>query len=385
MLDKVGTLCSGCSACASICPKNCISMKENDEGFLYPIVDKGRCVNCGLCEKVCPILHTSHGSDLHEAYGAITYDNDILLHSSSGGIFSELASFVIAKGGVAFGVAFTEDFRSVRHIMVESNKELSTLRGSKYIQSNIGITFHEAKEQLDKGRCVLFSGTPCQIAGLKNYLGKEYENLLLVDIICHGTPSPALWDRYLTAVETQMGGSARYVSFRHKEHGWRKFGMELPFETGKRYFKELGEDPFLTIFLKNYCLRESCYDCRVKKAGSAADITIGDFWGVEHVAPEIDNSMGVSLALVHTEKGKEYYKSVSKHMKTIQTDYDSAIAYNSAMDHSVNRPKDRDRFFTDMNHMAWEKLVKKYTTVSLKVRIRKILSKSIIGKIKGVF
>ncbi len=382
MIDKVGNLCCGCSACTSICPKNSISMKENSEGFLYPVVDKEKCVKCGLCEKTCPVLHTSHDTDLREAYGAITKDNNILLLSSSGGIFTGLATLVLADGGCIFGAAFSDDFHKIKHVMVESVDGLSALRGSKYVQSTIGETYHEAKEQLEKGRRVLFSGTPCQIAGLKNYLGKEYEKLLLVDIICHGTPSPALWDRYLTNVETKMGGNASYVSFRHKEHGWRKFGMELPVNSGKRYFKELGEDPYLIMFLRNYCLRESCYNCHVKETGSAADITIGDFWGVEHVAPKIDNSLGVSLALVHTEKGKRYYESAAQHMRTIQTDYDSAIAHNSAMNHSVARPTEREKFFADMNHMDWDKLVKKYTSVPFITRVRQILSRSMIGKIK---
>lgn len=382
MIDKVGNLCCGCSACTRICPKNCISMKENSEGFLYPVVDNEKCVKCGLCEKTCPVLHTSHGTDLREAYGAITKDNNILLLSSSGGIFTGLATLVLADGGCIFGAAFSDDFHSIQHVMVENAEGLSALRGSKYVQSAIGDTYREAKVQLEKGRRVLFSGTPCQIAGLKNYLGKEYEKLLLVDIICHGTPSPALWDRYLTNVETRMGGNASYVSFRHKEHGWRKFGMELPIHSGKRYFKELGEDPYLIMFLRNYCLRESCYNCHVKETGSAADITIGDFWGVEHVAPEIDNSMGVSLALVHTEKGKRYYESAAEHMRTIQTDYDSAISHNIAMNHSVARPTEREKFFADMNHMDWDKLVKKYTSVPLKTRVRQMLSRSMISKIK---
>lgn len=382
MIDIVGILCCGCSACASICPKKCITMIENSEGFLYPAVDKEKCVNCGLCENVCPVLSKRHATDLHEAYGAITKDNNILLRSSSGGIFTELATLILNNGGCVFGAAFSNGFHGVKHVMVESHKDLASLRGSKYVQSEIGDTYRKAKEQLETGRLVLFSGTPCQIAGLKNYLRKDYDNLLLVDIICHGTPSPALWSRYLTAVETQMGGKASYVSFRHKEHGWRKFGMELPFETGKRYFKELGEDPFLKMFLKNYCLRESCYNCQVKKDGSVADITIGDFWGVEHVAPEIDNSMGVSLAFVHTEKGKQCFESAAKHMKTVKTNYDSAIAHNSAMIQSVARPKERDRFFSDMDCMDWDKLVKKYTSVPFKARIRQLVSKSIIGKIK---
>lgn len=382
MIDIVGNLCCGCTACASSCPKNCITMTENGEGFLYPIIDKETCVNCGLCEKECPMLHPNNDIDLNEAFGAITNDQDILLQSSSGGIFTELATLVLNDGGCVFGAAFSDNFHSVKHVMVESVEGLPALRGSKYVQSDIGNTYREAKAELAKGRQVLFSGTPCQIAGLKYYLGREYDNLLLVDIICHGTPSPVLWDRYLSAIETQMGGKAKYVSFRHKEHGWRKFGMELPFETGKRYYKELGDDPFLKMFLKNYCLRESCYNCRVKEAGSVADITIGDFWGVERVAPEIDNSMGVSLALVHTEKGKRYFDLAAQHMITVQTDYDEAIAYNSAMNHSVARPAERDSFFSDMKQMDWDKLVKKYTSVPLKTRVRQMLSRSMIGKIK---
>ena len=384
MIDKAGNLCCGCSACASICPKNCITMKANAEGFLYPAVDTDACVACGRCEKVCPVLQDGNapGPDFREAYAAITNDSDTLLSSSSGGAFTELSKTVLRSGGCVFGAAFSEDFKSVRHIMAESEAELYALRGSKYVQSEIGETYQEAKRQLDSGRNVLFSGTPCQISGLKNYLQKDYDNLLLVDVICHGTPSPAMWEKYLSHLEQSMGGKAKYVSFRHKENDWRRFGMELPFEGDKRYYKPLGEDPYLKMFLKNDCLRESCYACKVKEAGSTADITIGDFWGVEHAEPEMDNSMGVSLVLIHTEKGRRAFEQIPSGMTTGRTDYDRAISYNSAMTQSVARPMERDCFFEDMRQLGWDKLEKKYASEKLKTKVRRMLSQSLAGKIR---
>jgi len=279
-----------------------------------------------------------------------------------------------------FGAAFSGDFKTVRHVMAETSAELRTLRGSKYVQSVIGDIYAEVKMQLECGRGVLFSGTPCQIAGLRLYLRRDYDNLLLVDVICHGAPSSALWEKYLTHLEQKMGGKVEYVSFRHKENGWRRFGMKMSFEGEKRYYKTMSEDPFLKMFLRNYCLRESCYDCKVKQCGSAADITIGDFWGVERTQPDIDQSMGVSLVLLHTEKGRSAFEKIRPNMTTRQTDYDEAISYNSAMTSSVNRPAERDRFFTDTSRLDWDKLEKKYTSEKLKIRVRRLLSCSLLGK-----
>ena len=374
--------CCGCTACVSICPKTCISMKENKEGFLYPQMDKALCISCGLCKKVCPILQKKEQIDLKEAYAAITNDRDTLMRSSSGGLFTEIAKAVLSEGGVVFGAAFRDDYYSVHHVIIENEEELVRLRGSKYLQSEMGNCYNQAKEQLIAGRTVLFSGTTCQIAGLKSFLGKEYNRLLCIDVICHGTPSPRLWRSYLTDVERKMGGKAISVCFRHKQNGWRLFGVDMQTLGGKHYYNTVIDDPYMQIFLKNYCLRESCYQCVIKENGAVSDITIGDYWSVGRVEPDIDSSMGVSLAFIHTEKGKHLFEKVKPFMLTRKTDYDQAVIGNSAYNHSVARPTKRDRFFVDLEIMGWRNVEKKYAEQKIFIKIKRILSKSFIGKIR---
>ena len=278
MIEHVGKRCYGCTACANACPKKCIEMKENDEGFLYPSVDCSRCVRCGLCEKVCPVVTRPERENKKEseAWAAYAKDNTLLQESSSGGVFSILALKTLTDGGVVYGAAFTDDYFSVCHIKVNSVEELKALRSSKYLQSDLGSCFSDVKKQLDEGKKVLFSGTPCQVAGLKGFLNKEYESLLLVDVICHGVPSPAVWGKYLNDLETKTGHKVISVNMRYKTDG-----KEVSESTAKRdrsfCFSKMEENKYMGFFLKNLCLRESCYQCGVKGDENAADLTIGDF------------------------------------------------------------------------------------------------------------
>lgn len=363
MIDCVKNDCSGCTACVSVCPMHCITMRANEDGFLYPSIQKENCAKCGLCEKACPVLrNTPWSSDyFHEAWTVISADRDMLLKSSSGGLFTELAKLILKEGGCIVGAAFTEDYRSVHHIFVETIEALASIRGSKYIQSEIGSVYLKTREALNAGRKVLFSGTPCQISGLRQFLGQEYKNLILVDVVCHGTPSSSLWQKYLSSIEKQMGGITKYVSFRNKEQGWKEYSVDIHFTGEKRYFKKYRENAFMKMFLRNVCLRESCYHCKAKELGSAADITIGDFWGVEHVYPELDSSLGVSLALIHTKKGKDLFSRLPLETITRQTDYDVAVSYNTPIFQSVYRPRERNHFFVDLRSKDWPSLEMKYT------------------------
>ncbi len=383
MIDHVGKACCGCAACANICPKKCIEMASDKEGFLYPKVNVESCVKCGLCERVCPVLNTPIiQEDLRRAWGAVSEDRELLIGSSSGGVFSTLAAEVIRDGGCVFGAAFEQSFRRVKHIMIETGDELVALRGSKYVQSEIEDTYVQVREQLKNGRKVLFSGTPCEIAGLKNFLGHDDEHLVTADLICHGTPSPLLWQAYLRHIEEDLGGIARKVNFRNKTNGWSKFGMNILTEGGKTYYRSLREDPFLQMFLKNQCLRESCYSCKVKESGTVSDVTLGDFWGVEKEFPQMFNDMGVSLLLVHTTKGMELWERVKTHMKTEETDYERSLSSNSAFTLSVKRPPERDHFFPDLQNKNWGYMENKYLRDKLYDKIKRKISASIIGKLK---
>ena len=383
MLGKVKNDCSGCSACMNKCPRHCIQMKESSEGFQYPEIQTELCIQCGLCEKVCPILSLKkQKEEYRQAWGVTTKDRQILLESSSGGLFSALAQKVLDEGGCVFGAAFTRDYQHVNHIMIERPEDLADLRGSKYLQSQINDVYVQVQEQLRQQRKVLFSGTPCQIAGLKCFLGCEDDHLILVDVICHGVPSSILWQRYLLNIENKEGGCVESVNFRNKKEGWKRFGLEIMTDQGKILYQSLQESSYMKMFLKDFCLRESCYQCKIKEIGAVSDITIGDFWGVEKVAPEIDDFLGVSVAFIHTKKGLSYFNKVKKSMTALQVDFDQAQNYNPAIQHSAQRPKERETFYTDFKTLSWKEMEKKYVKDKLRAKVKRKLSASALGRVR---
>jgi len=383
MITRVGKECCGCSACANICPKHCIRMAENDGGFLYPQIQEENCVNCGACEKVCPILKEAAAEDnRRQAWAVVNRDQDVLIKSSSGGLFSALAGEMIARGGCVFGAAFTADFSRVHHIMAENPEDLCALRGSKYMQSDPENCYPAVREQLIQDRWVFFTGTPCQIAGLKGFLGRDHERLICADVICHGTPSSLLWRSYLKHIQEKLAGKATAVSFRDKTEGWKAFSMKIMAENGKIYRCSLGEDPYLRMFLKNVCLRESCYHCKVKEKGFFSDITMGDLWGAEQILPEIESEPGVSFALVHTEKGRLLFEQISRGMSVFPVDYERALPYNPVLTDSAKRPNERDSFFSDLDKLSWNKLERRYAKDRIDIVVRRIISTSLIGSLK---
>lgn len=353
--------CTGCSACRAACPADCIEMIYNIEGFAYPQIDESKCLLCGCCEAVCPINKEEPTSvKIPKAYGVMANDLSLRKASSSGGVFSLLAEAILDMGGVVFGAAMSGDCKSVQHIMVTNTSDLAALRGSKYLQSNVNDSFQAVKEQLHAGKQVLFSGTPCQIEGLVSFLGNPHDKLLCVDFICHGTPSPALWRKYVEHLEKKYHAPIEKVDFRNKTHGWRFWGARLENSSRKVLNSTLREDPYLQMFLQNVSLRPSCYQCHTKKLNRVSDITIADFWGVENVAPELDDNMGTSLVLVHSDKGKIFFNQISSKTTFQEVDCVTALEGNPCMTKSVDRPKERDTFFDDMNRMTFKCLQKKY-------------------------
>lgn len=345
--------CCGCEACAQRCGHNAISMIRDDEGFLYPNIKHEICVDCGLCEKVCPVINQAQSQIPLESYAAYNSNEEIRLNSSSGGIFSLLAEYVINNGGVVFGAKFNENW-DVIHDYTETIDGISQFRGSKYLQSRIGNCFILAKQILESGRKVLFSGTPCQIAGLKLFLRKDYPNLLAVDIICHGVPSQIVWNKYLTHLKTQLG-EIGFISFRSKPHGWKDFcfyalkkdtpkseSLYSAFPEHELYSPHRANDYF-KAFLQNYSLRPSCYACPAKQGKSHSDITIADFWGIQHIHPDFDDNKGCNLTLINSENGYQIFKYVDCHK--IKTDYQQAIKYNPGYLTDNSEPKYRKYFF----------------------------------------
>lgn len=372
--------CNGCHGCFNICPKKCISMEIDNEGFWYPKVDKSKCIDCNLCEKVCPIINDPKKDNTEiVAYACKNKNEEDRIASSSGGIFSLLCEEVIRKGGIVFGASFNENFE-VRHTYAETLEECIQFRGSKYVQSKIGNTYKEAESFLKSGKIVLFSGTQCQIKGLNLYLRKEYDNLILVDIVCHGVPSPRVFKAYKNKIIDKYGDEIRDIRFRDKTKGWKEFSYVTEFKGGKVYSETLGKDLYMKGFLKDLYLRPSCYSCTAKNYTSGSDLSLADFWGVELKHPEFDDDKGVSLILSNTKKGKDILNMISKKIEILEADLEHAIKYNPCIVKSVEYNDKRESFFNDFNEENVEEVIEKYTKVLLRHRIKN----KIFGIVKKV-
>ena len=330
--------CCGCSACVQTCPKQCIAFSEDEQGFRYPFVDKDNCIDCHLCEKVCPFLNQNEKKKPLEVYAAINPDEDVRMKSSSGGIFTMIAEAVIAEGGVVFGAQFNMNW-GVVHNYTETIEGLDTLRGSKYVQSIIGESYNQAKRFLNEGRKVLFSGTQCQIAGLNHFLGKEYDNLLTVDVICHGVPSPMVWRDYLS---NRTPNTITSISMKDKHKSWRNYNITFVFQNFVES-KRTSKDAYMLAFIKNLSLRPSCFNCPAKNGKSNSDITLGDFWGIEHVLPEMDDDKGTSIVCANTAKGIKILKGLSAIMRMV--DYEKSVPYNTCIVKSTTEPINRSAFW----------------------------------------
>ena len=342
-------VCCGCAACAQSCVKQCVNMTLDDEGFLYPEFNKELCINCRKCEQVCPVINVAIPNDsILGCYVGYTNNRDERLKSSSGGLFGLFAEYVLLNNGVVYGAAFDTDFL-VHHIRVDSVNSLPKLQGSKYLQSRIENTFIEVKKDLDNNLIVLYSGTACQIAGLKLFLKKDYSNLLTIDILCHGVTSPSVWNAYISYLSQKYDGKIKHVSFRNKEFGWKNFVTNIGFDNGKEYIKSHNTDLFMRLFLSNTILRPSCYNCRFKNLNRPSDITLGDAWGISKVLPEMDNDMGTSIILLHTESGKKYLDSIDDKITKTTIDIDRILPATADSRKSVNVNSKRDQFFRMLN------------------------------------
>lgn len=369
--------CTGCTACMAVCLKNCISMEPDTEGFLYPTTNHGSCVACGKYETVCSVLHHNKAkSTTPAAYAVRTKNMQLRLKSSSGGVFPLLADMVLANGGAVFGASFERDCKTVCHRMITERNELEYLRSSKYLQSKLENIFQNVRAELNAGRQILFTGTPCQIDGLKSYLQKDYENLLCAEVICHGVPSPKLWQKYISTLEKSLNATVNKLTFRDKKSGWSQYSLHFWFSNGKEIYSPQWNDPYMQMFLKNVCLRPSCYQCPSKGLERCADLTLGDFWGIQNVAPELDDDKGTSLVLVHTEKGRRALQAILDETEYREVDCMTALEGNSAMLCPVSRPAARDTFFADMESMSFAELRKKYVPQTGKDRIKYLLQKT---------
>lgn len=333
-------------------------MAPDNDGFLYPQVDEHLCINCGLCEKACPIIQTDSYQRTQEPdiYAAYSKNEKVRLNSSSGGIFYHIAGSIINTGGAVFGAAFDENFKVI-HRSIEKIEDLTLFQGSKYVQSEIGNTYYEAKKMLDNGRVVLFSGTPCQIRGLYGYLGREYDNLYTQDLICHGAPSPKVWKLYLEHRENKAASKTRRTFFRHKKYGWKKYSVLFEYSNNTEYLCPVSKDAYMRGFLADLYLRQSCADCKAKGVVRESDITLADFWSIEAVYPDMFDDKGVSLVLIHSEKGKRLFEEIDDYIVKRQTDKSTAIKYNHSIIDSVTPHKNRNKFFATVTANNFEKMI----------------------------
>lgn len=368
ILDKHN--CCGCGACMQKCPQNCISLTEDDEGFLYPVVEPRGCIDCGLCEKVCPVINQSSSRQPLQAYAAINPDEAIRKQSSSGGIFTSIAESVINKGGVVFGAQFNNKWEVV-HTYTETLQGLQAYRGSKYVQSRIAESYTQTEFFLKQGRVVLFSGTSCQIAGLNHYLRKEYDNLITVDVVCHGVPSPKLWREYLSKA---ISGEISHINMKDKSHSWR--GYYITINSKKKTISERATKNkyMLAFYPLNLSLRPSCYKCPSKAGRSESDITLADYWGVEKLIPNMDDGRGTSLVCVNTEKGASILQSLP--LKIVPADYAASVHFNACMVKSTEEPAKRDIFWDDYRNRGIDAILAlRQTKTSLFKRILRRLIK----------
>ena len=371
------TLCCGCSACADVCPVQAIAMKKDEEGFLYPHINMQTCVHCNRCDHVCPVESAkSDAEDCRplDTLAAVNRNPDIRKSSSSGGVFSLLAEKVLGEGGVVYGAAF-DDRQVLRHMGAENQDALEKMRCSKYVQSSTEKIFPAVREALRNGRPVLFTGTPCQVAALKSYIGPEDENLLCADIVCHGVPSPDLWHKYCAHYEKTYTQKIQSANMRDKTHGWRKYETKLQFSDGSSRNIPADQNFYVKSFINNYSLRPICYHCPFKNGKSGADLTLGDCWGIENILPEMDDDGGISLILVKTEKGAGAFSQIpDEKIQRCSIDYDAAVKYNPAIVRSSFCPPERKTYCRDSRRMSINFLTNRYYNCGFFWRIlRKVM------------
>lgn len=363
--------CSGCGACASLCPQKSIAMQMDDEGFLYPLIKKDLCNDCGLCQTICPVLSQKEkNNETIKAYAAWHKNDAVRKASSSGGVFTALAAYVLQENGVVFGAKYNDNWE-VEHGFIEQVEQIPLLQGSKYVQSKTGNAYKRAREFLKEGKLVLFSGTPCQIEGLLAFLRKPYDNLITQDIICHGVPSPMAWSKYLQYHQVK---NIKSIAFRNKEEGWRKYSMRIEYENGKTYRKNLDDDPMLQVFLKDLCLRPSCYSCSFKGKERISDITLADYWGVEHCESALQGDEGISLLITHTQKGEDLLHKVKDNLQIFVTDFERAIGFNKAMVACPVKPSEREQFLVELKNGGFAK-TKRFWKKSPIKRLKKLIKK----------
>lgn len=390
--DKCKELCCGCRGCEQICLQKCIQMLSDKEGFIYPIIDDEQCIQCGMCVEVCPIKeggYFNEGVLEHPIVYAVYHKNEtVLSNSTSGGAFTSIAQAFCDNDYVIFGAGYDKDM-CVRHSSITDIKDINKFRGSKYVQSDTGSSFIEVKKYLNEGKKVLFSGTPCQVAGLKAFLVKDYENLLCMDFVCHGVPSPKIFEMYKNYLSEIYKSPVAKLNFRDKnKRGWITPYMVIEFENGRILKNVHSDNTFIIGFYKGLYNRPVCHACPFTKTPRVADVTMADFWGIEEINPEFynKNKKGTSLVLVNTIKGNYYFDQSKTYIETSQECLENAKRFNSQLYRPSKTSSSRVQFMDDVQKMEFKHIKNAYLRPRPLVKriISLLLNKNTKRKIKKI-
>lgn len=375
--------CCGCTACMNICPQKAIRMEKDEEGFLYPVVDKEKCIECGLCKKVCAFQKGYNVENRLEEVGVYATKNksdEVRMHSASGGMFYAIAKYVLNKNGVVYGVVF-DDWIHAIHVRTDSIDGIKKMMGSKYSQSELGEIYKEVKKDLKNEKLVLFTGTPCQVAGLNKFLQNiDKTNLILVDLVCHGTPSPYLFQDYIKFIEKNKKKKIIGYYHRSKKIAWQQHTENIVYEDGKEDYTSRLSQTWKRLFGTTLFFRPSCYSCKYTNTKRTGDITIGDFWGIEKYNKEFTDNKGVSLTLVNTIKGQKVFDEISKDLIINNRKIEEAIVKNPQLKQPINIDIDeRNKFWNDYKTKGFKYIASKYGGYNnigkLKNLVKKIIKK----------
>lgn len=358
MMQICGQKCTGCSACYNICPKKAIEMIRVEEGFLYPVIIEEKCIHCNLCRNTCPVLMTKQKEALNQCFAIFSKNVSDLQNSSSGGVFPIISKEVLKQSGIVYGVKFDDHFKNLTYTRVSSLENIESIFGSKYIQSDLANTFSLVKKDLEENRVVLFVGVPCQIAGLKSFLKKDYEKLITCDLFCHGVPSITLFLKYKKYLEDITGKMIEF-SFRNKDEGWKNYSISVKSEN-KTFLENHKSNSYMNLYLSDYGLRKSCYNCHFKLGNKYSDITLGDFWGIENVSKSFYNENGVSAVIVNTIKGQKIMNSIRNEIQCESCSLNDMKQGNFSLFTSALYHRKRKMFYKDLEIMNWEDFQRKY-------------------------
>lgn len=370
--------CCGCSACANVCPTSAITMKADDEGFLYPQIDISKCNECELCKRVCAFQNgydTKENFDIPYVYAVKHVDDKIRTSSSSGGAFTAIAEDLFNKNGVVYGVALDKDF-AVVHQRAETIEESVKFKGSKYVQSDLKNIFQNVKEDLAMGRQVLFTGTPCQTAGLNSYLmNTDKSKLLLCDLVCYGTPSPLIWEDHVRFLEKKMKSEIDEYLFRSKVKGWQISTVQITYKNGKKDYESKLSQAHKNLFFSGVMMRPACYNCKYTNFNRPSNITIADFWGIEKHMPEFFDNKGVSLVLVNNPKGEVLFNNIKGNLEYKESNTD--VCKHSSLHQPAKPPPKRNMFWLDYKGHGYKYVIKKYVGYGNLNSLKRFLNESL--------